>query len=398
METVPRPHAPRWSAAVAVLLLAATLWPAPGAPQPLERFCIICGSLGGLDFVANVVVFVPFGLALVRDGFPPRRAWLIGFALSLAIELLQWQLIPGRDASAGDLLSNTLGTGIGGWLAEHWRILRDPDARSARRLLIGWCVLVVAVAGVAAWSLRVAEPDLVYFSQWTPVRGGYRPISGTFGGLRLFGEPLPNGVAVDPTDRPASYGHGVVDLEGVLDRPNTVESGPVLLLRLGNPLGEQAQVVQRGDALVFRSRRNASRLALRSPTFVLDGAWTDSVATTFRVHAGMRDVELAAQRTTVLRVSLGRAWQTIAPFEVQYGQFEIYMAALFLAGLLFPAAFYSGRAPGPASWFVPLGLAALILGVIPTAAGIAPGGIGETVGALMGGVAGGWLTRRRTPR
>ena len=397
MQTAPTPPAPRRSAAIALLLLAATLWPTPGAPQPLERLCIICGSLGGLDFVANVVVFVPFGVALVRDGYPARRAWLIGFGLSFGIELLQWQLIPGRDASAGDLLSNTLGTWLGGWLAEHWRILREPGPRDARRLLLAWCGSVTAIAAVASWTLRLAPPDLVYFSQWTPVRGGYAPIMGTFRGLRHFGEPLPNGIAVDPTDRPSPYARGEVDLEGILDRPSTRESGPVLLARLANPLGEQAQIVQRGDALVFRSRRNAARLGLRSPTFVLDGAWADSLVTSFRVAARGHTVALSALRAKVVRVSLGRFWHTLAPFEVQYAQFEFFMAAVFLAGLLLPAAYYSRRAGLTAPWWVPVGLAGVILGALPVVSGIAPGGLGEIVGASIGSVAGLWLARRGSP-
>ncbi|MBK8248049.1 MAG: VanZ family protein [Gemmatimonadetes bacterium] len=394
MKNAPPSRTPRWSAAVAALLLAATLWPAPGAPQPLERYCIICGSLGGLDFVANVVVFVPLGIALIRDGYPPGRAWLIGFALSLMIELLQWKLIPGRDASAGDLLSNTLGTWIGGWLAAHQRTLRDPAPQTATRLVAGWCVGATALAGVASWSLRPAVPDLVYFSQWTPVRGGYSPLLGTFGGLRLFGVPLPNGVAVDPTDRPPPYARGEVDLEGVLDRPNTRAADPVLLARLANPLGEQAQIVQRGNALVFRSRRNASRLALRSPTFVLDGAFADTSATTFRVNARSSAVALSAQRATVHRVTLGRFWHTLAPFEVQYGQFETLMATGFLASLLLPVAFYSRRARLRAPWWVAAGLSGVILGAVPLIAGIAPGGLGEVTGAAAGSLSGFWLAAR----
>lgn len=379
---------PRWSALVAVALLVGTLWPTPGAPQPLERFCIICGSLGGLDFVANVVVFVPLGMALVRDGYRGRFTWLAGLALSLAIELLQWKLIPGRDASAGDLISNTLGTWVGWMLAVHRASLWRPDRDLARGILAAWCLGATVIGGVAAWSLRAAAPAYVYFTQWTPVRGGYAPLTGDFRGLRLFGERLPNATPVDPSDRPAAYARGELDLEGIVTGPDLRETRPVLLARLGNPLGEQAQLVQRGDALVFRGRRNASRLGLRSPTFVLDSAWLPRGETSFRVRSVSRDVELAAGRTATIPVTLGRFWHTLAPFEVQYSQPEPFMAALFLLGLLLPAGFYARRASVKPMLAAPLGVAVVVLGALPLWAGITPGGTPEIVGAVVGALGG----------
>jgi VanZ like family len=383
---------------VALVLLIATLWPTPGAPQPLERLCIICGSLGGLDFVANIVVFVPLGVALVREGARRQAAGLIGFTLSFLIELLQWQVIPGRDASAGDLLSNTLGTLLGALLAAHWRTLRHPEPWSARRLLVAWSGGALLLVSAASWSLRPAAPDLVYFSQWVPERGGYAPLAGTFRGLRLFGESLPNGVAVDPTDRPAAYARGELDVEGIVDQRDTGETRPVLLARLANPLGEQAQLVQRGDALVFRGRRNASRLGLRSPTFVLDGAFSTGTSTAFRATSGHREVALTARQSVVHRITLGRFWHTLAPFEVQYSQFEPFMAAAFLAGLLLPAAFFARRATAGPPWAVPLVLTTGILGAVPATAGIAPGGWAELAGAALGSLAGAWLARPRSPK
>ena len=388
MPLPPSSPRPRWSAVIAVALLVGTLWPTPGAPQPLERFCIICGALGGLDFVANVVVFVPLGMTLVRDGYRDRFAWLTGLGLSLAIELLQWRLVPGRDASAGDLISNTLGTWVGWTLAVHRASLWRPARGMAQRLLGAWCLMATVVGAVAAWSLRAAAPEYVYFAQWTPVRGGYAPLTGEFRGLRLYGERLPNATPVDPTNRPAAYARGELDLEGIVAGPDLVESRPKLLARLGNPLGEQAQLVQRGDALVFRGRRNASRLGLRSPTFVLDGAWSPQGETSFHVRSASRAVELTAGRSATISVTVGRFWQTLAPFEVQYSQPEPLMGALFLLGLLLPAGFYGRRAAMKASLAVPCSLGVVVLGAIPLLAGITPGGWPEIIGAMVGTLGG----------
>ncbi len=365
-------------------LLTATLWPTPGAPQPLERMCIICGTLGGIDFVANVVLFVPLGLALARDGFTPGKATMLGAMLSLAIEVLQWRLVPGRDSSLGDLLTNTLGTGGGALLFAWSEVLWRPAVATARRLALAWAGVVLGVTTFAAWSLRPAAPELLYFSQWTPSRGGYAPLSGGFSGLRLFGERLPNAVGVDPTDRPAAYARGELQLEGVVRDPDLMERRPVLLARLANPLGEQAQLVQRGDALVFRGRTNAARAGLRSPTFVLDRAFVSPGENVFRVTSIAGRVSLEGARRLDYRVTLGRFWHTLAPFEVQVATWDAPMAALFLAGLMAPLAFFLGRTGvviAPAAGLV---VAVLALGAVPALFGIAAGGTWEVLGATAG--------------
>ncbi len=76
----------------------------------------------------NVMLFVPFGVlaALVRPGWSLLRWAAVGLAGSLAIELTQGYLLPGRDGSLSDLATNTTGTVLGAWLA------RSLVARSRR--------------------------------------------------------------------------------------------------------------------------------------------------------------------------------------------------------------------------------------------------------------------------
>ena len=94
--------------------------------------CVFCGRLGGVDFVLNTVLFVPFGLGLMWLTGRWRRSAVIGAVTTLVIEALQWRLIPGRDASLGDLLANSMGTVIGVWLAVagiRWLNATRMDAR-----------------------------------------------------------------------------------------------------------------------------------------------------------------------------------------------------------------------------------------------------------------------------
>lgn len=67
-----------------------------------------------LEFVANIALFVPFGV-LVRVAFA-RPAWwvvlLLGFATTVTIELVQ-STLPTRFSTVSDVVANTLGTAAG---------------------------------------------------------------------------------------------------------------------------------------------------------------------------------------------------------------------------------------------------------------------------------------------
>ncbi len=95
-----------------------TLFPTPrGRPRPPDPLvCIFCGDFGGVDFLLNILLFVPLGLGLALAGFSWRRAVLLAGLLSFGVELLQMKIIVGRDASLGDVMTNTTGGGVGALL------------------------------------------------------------------------------------------------------------------------------------------------------------------------------------------------------------------------------------------------------------------------------------------
>jgi VanZ family protein len=71
------------------------------------------------DAAVNVTGFVPLGFFICayfslakKQGRGVATAIIIGFLISLTIELLQ-SLLPTRDSGATDLITNTLGTGLG---------------------------------------------------------------------------------------------------------------------------------------------------------------------------------------------------------------------------------------------------------------------------------------------
>ena len=74
-----------------------------------------------IEALANVVMFVPFG---ILAWLWLRRRWaaiLVGFTASCCIELSQLAFLPTRYASVQDVLMNSLGAAIGVALVTLWR-------------------------------------------------------------------------------------------------------------------------------------------------------------------------------------------------------------------------------------------------------------------------------------
>ena len=393
---------------MALAIAVATLWPTPDAPQPNEGLCIICGSLGGIDFLSNIGLFVPLGVALHISGMPIRRVIAAGGLFSLTIEALQWQLIAGRDASLGDLLANTLGTAVGALAAAARASAGRPTPRIALRLALAWTVGLVVAGMIAGWALRPAPVDLRYWSQWVPTRYGYTPFTGTLLQLSLFGRPVPNGKMIDPTFEDQRYAAGLVEVQALVV-PGVPGPGTMLIARAGNPLGEQFELAQRGSALLFRTRRNASRLALRSPVLYLPNALKPlGPASALDINARaavsgaaftLRDATGRESPSTVA-FTLGAAWQTISPVEARVPALQGPVAALLLLAAALVLGWWALVALGwlgSTVWVATAGL--LLLVAIPVAAGIAPGGAWETSGFAAGGALGllfGRLSAART--
>jgi len=81
-----------------------------------------------VEFLANVVMFVPFGV-LVWLAFARPRWWvvvLLGLATTVTIELVQ-STMPSRYSTVSDVVANTLGAAAGVLL------VRSVAARAVRR-------------------------------------------------------------------------------------------------------------------------------------------------------------------------------------------------------------------------------------------------------------------------
>ena len=288
------------SCLLVVGLLVATLRPLPGSPQPPPGLCLFCGQTGGADFLANVVAFVPLGVALALALRTPGRAVLPILAFSVFIEALQWRVVPGRDASVGDLVANATGGIAGALVAGHlWRLLR-PDSARARPLIVGWSIVWSGIILASLWMLTPSTVKYRYWSYWAAGQRGHERFEGRVLDVSLFGTEVPHHARVEPDSMPVGYRRGEVELRLSVVGPYPSESYAEVY-RLANPLGQRANIAVRRDQLVFRPPLNAATWRFWSPTVRFDGAvewekWRETTDLQVRAGRGIVTLESTTPR------------------------------------------------------------------------------------------------------
>lgn len=131
-----------WGAAYALALVAVALWPnhidsafdvnrTVAGRWLLDRGCTARETYWLIEFISNVALYLPLGIFAMAL-FPVLRWWqacAIALAVSATFELLQG-LLPGRTASAQDVVANTLGAAIGAGLVVLFRTVRHRRQRT----------------------------------------------------------------------------------------------------------------------------------------------------------------------------------------------------------------------------------------------------------------------------
>ena len=138
----------RWLLGLSVaFILAATLTPGgTRLPDAWLESCLRCGSFWLQDDISNLVLFLPLGAFARLGGWRVGRITVFAAVLSLSIETAQYLLVPGRDSSLSDFLTNTTGALLGALLA--------PAAGRA----------LFALGAVARRWLRLAAGGVLVFS------------------------------------------------------------------------------------------------------------------------------------------------------------------------------------------------------------------------------------------
>jgi hypothetical protein len=420
----PPPSRRRLHLAAAIVSLAAiaVMTLRPGAPETVtpQGICVFCGSTGGQDFFDNILLFVPFGFFLRAAGVGRWRVIAAAVATTVFVEAMQLRVVVGRDASLGDVLSNSLGGVLGVLLAERWRTLLFPTARLARRLAVAAALAWLAVLATTAWALA---PSLLErrpaFVQWAPMSPAWSRFHGQVLDASLGGR------AIGPT-LPMSPAGGYLDDDGAVRLASLVRNGNVRpsfapIVRVASPGGpdgteELVALGEDGCDLTLHVRMRVTDVRFRAPSVTVPRVFPCGDATdaergvaegdTTRImgeltadgwlRVGARWGERGASERAV-RLSPVMGWSFFLPWGLRFGVTpHHWLDALWLAGLLLPAAYFGARGTSGRRRRAQLvglaasltALVALGLVVVPAVSTLAPGGTLHWLACAVGIVAG----------
>jgi hypothetical protein len=333
----------------------ATLTPFRGSPPPFNPLCIVCGELGGVDVVLNVLLFLPLGVGLAIVGARPLRAigWM--FAASLTIELLQLFVIPGRDPTIGDVLMNSIGGAVGFAIGAHLELLLRPCGRTGIKLLLAWSVVWLVVQSVAAYSFVPILTRSRYYGQISRELG---EMLSAFPGEVL--KPVIDSVRIPDWEIPDN---GVRALllrpQGSLIQATVIPRGCPMttagIVRITDGDLREIVLLAQDDAdLLFGVRTGAEVLRLRPMRYRLrhvfgPGSTCALVSDTFLLQARYTRVAVfvrAAARGRIaeetIAPSVSQGWRLFLPMQtyIDSGGQGAALTALWLFMLMLPAGYW----------------------------------------------------------
>jgi len=374
---------PRGRVAIALTalpILLVTLFPRDDPSIPLHSWglCLACGDLGGVDFLLNLALFGPLGLALHHAGVPLRRTALVAFGLTVGIEVFQFLFLPGRFAALGDLVANTSG-GVLGWiLGRTWPLVATPAPAMARRLAVITLTGVALIFWVTGWLLQPSLPLSTWFGQWRPELGQYEQFAGTVDSARLGPRPLPGHLLLDTWERRLELQDGPISIQarGTLGPPPR-RTAPIVSV-FDDRQRQIALLGQEGEDLVVAIRLRTADARLRTPTLRVPDGLAAPAGTAYDGAGWLADGRLsgAAVGTGTLPLTVGLGWSFVLPFGADLEPGTAVWSVLWLALL--------GLIPGR---FVGRGWRSPLAGVI---------GVGVLVGMALG-VSGLWALPLPSP-
>jgi len=398
----------RWAAGLALagfaVIVVATLTPAAdrrGAALATPLWCLVCGDEGGADVVANLLLFLPFAIGLRLAGASWLRTVALAAAISFTVELLQLTVVPGRDASLSDLLSNTTSGAIGAALASVSRTQGWVEPVFNPCALAGGTLVWLAALALSAWLLEPDAPGGPIYSRWAGVVRTGDEFGGRVHDVHLGERPLPSrGRAADPAALKDRLARGEFLL-----RVGLVTGEP----RPGRRFIYEMQVGSRVALSVFQVGGMAGvtvpgrglRFGLREVGMSVGHAIPADTGVQVRLRAAERGrvVSLVAEsggtrRAGELALSPALGWMLLNPFDPPTVTGIRWLTALFLGSSLVPLGLWARGAEdaGPALAILGAALAAGLVAV-PAVAGFPGVHWSEWVAAGTGALAG-WALQR----
>jgi hypothetical protein len=354
-----------------------------------------------VDVALNILLFIPLGVGLGLLRLPWVRAILTIGLTTLAIEVLQLSVVAGRDASLSDLVTNTIGGGLGLVLARHWRRVAFPSRHASMVLATlgaaGWLV----VQGFTAFALQRTLPRSVYFGQWAPELAQFEQFTGQVVSVRLNATPLPGMrlTASDQVREALLAPESVLEARAISGEP-TADVAPIFSI-FDDRQREIVLLGQDGLDLIFRVRTRTGPLGLRSPALRLGSALPSEPGARIELRArytpGHYHLEAEIGRASYTRdlaLSASWGWTFLLPFDHAFGGEMPWLTMLWVGGLLFPVGYYAGRSGLIRPWIALVMLILLLtlgLVLIPVLARFALFHPLEWAAGIAGGVGGFWL-------
>ena len=382
------------TAAALLAIGALTLRSAPSQildAQKTPLDCLVCGDVGGADVLLNLALFIPLGIGLagLRRSF--RFAVATAFLVSLSVELLQYTVVVGRDATLSDLLTNTAGGAAGWLLAARSALLLAPGRRLAVRLTLAAGAIWLAGYLTSAWALHPAPPGGGYWGQWAHDFGGRGTFAGKVRRVSLNGHSLPDGPLAATPDIRARIASGDFDLAVEATSGRKWEDN-AQIFGLANDAGDIVlEWRQKGRDYEFTLRSRASVLRLHSPELLLPGAAPERAGEPVTLRAAWRGGVITASaetagRTTTRRLVLAPSgnWSFVWPWRRDRGDATAPIGAVWLGVTLVAIGFWAGRAAEPRSALLAGAAIALALGAGPALFGLEATSAADWIAAALG--------------
>jgi len=346
-----------WGLGIAWLavILGLTLRSAPeqsARVAELPWYCILCGEAGLADFILNLILFAPLGLAARALALPRWRAMAFAVALTVAIETTQARFLVGRDGSLGDVLSNSAGAVLG-WLSySRLMHLGRPSRSFARAAVAAVLTLTAAIWFATGIGLRPSlSAEAPWIGQLQHQWPGHDAFPGKIDSVEINGVQVPN----DPLDRLPTV-RDSVELRVALTRTRPSPRRRVSLVRIVDASGHpQVSMTGVGTELDAELQLRASRWGFHTPQWAFPGAMEVSPGSRAQVvtrwtgnRVSMTTVDgagaVSVAHSHPLSIALG--WVFIHPFVLLVGTNATFWNCVWLVwwfGLL-------GWVAGALSW------------------------------------------------
>ncbi|MGA2382672.1 MAG: VanZ family protein [Gemmatimonadales bacterium] len=363
----------RWLCATLLIaslgvVLGATLVPGSGPDTGTFQWCVLCGDFGLADAIANVVLFVPLGIALGCSAVSARKTVALALLLSTAIEIAQlW--IPGRESTLADIIWNTTGAAVGvGFVC--WYPAR-------RRFRLGGLVAATAVLAVIAGAgllLRPAFPPTIYYGQWTAQLGQFEWYRGKVLEAEIGGMQLPSWRLQDSKGVREQLSAGERLRVRAIAGPRTERLAPLFSI-FDEQQREILLVGVDRDDLVLQVSTHAGDLRLDQPDLRWRGALVrlapgDTINLELRGARSGYCLRLNSRERCGLDYTAGQAWGLVqfVPSMGAAGQAALDCLFMFLLGLPVGLTVRRNRYGYAAVAIVVAGVLALppLLGLAPT--------------------------------